>query len=934
MGLLEKAALLEASDGTPDRPLAPPAAPHGLMAKAFAYRNAPITGNFPGDAEEFRRIGRGLLNKANYFHHHPESLIHPDTEELHRRLKETSSVRRNVITSSGRLPSSGPKGLLARAARFREMMATQRESSVEWMGTKGLLAKAEAMRAGNQPAESTSPEILEDLSTDIQGATPSPPDEIYAETPGEQIVAETPGTVASIDHEVETLPGAQSSGLDFDLPAMILERESGDSGLQDDELADLLPVEQEAEEMQPSRLEGEEDHHGQGLLAKAEAMRAGGREDEKGSHEDGFETPLSTTEETTLPPFEASETASAEFPEAAEDEAQQLAEHTGEDAFESAEAGDQTIPESAGEPGFWEGDSVAEEPKSDFPDLEYSGNSAGRDDPALDGKSLSPGGEYKDPFEEWEREAEVDAEKVSRSLTETGPLREENRDRFLLDSEQEDFSTKPVEDRIASARKLDNYLSIFDLTREMAGIDEFEDFWESIIYGVMGQLGAEKICIFAGNPPGEPGGFLRPVAHIGFDPDREWALKPGDEIYDRCLTESGLKYAEEISHGGLTVEERDILEVSSAHLILPIRNERSLYGILTISRPMSGADYGLDDLEYSNMLSDLLSSECHRLVKGLDALKEKEELQRRNKMQQDVLSFSRSVSEVRSLDEIFDVLSQTIEKDFQVSGFSLVLLTPGEKHYRIFAGNTISPESIEKFRLSIDSELVGMISNITRVYELQGFRKMGDIIANYVGDDIVLMENYWILPLINMNWLVGFITIHQLQEPWTDYHREQMVALAQVMAPTVANLQLAHTRESVVNDPFSPLEERLTEEMARANEFHASLSLVDLKVKNIRRIFAMNPATEVTRFLTDLSRTISDLLYSSDYVSRMGQGRFAIILPGRNRREAELFVNRLMSEVERKKYLSSSPVEIQFARNLLTAPDDADNPVKLLSMLE
>lgn len=578
--------------------------------------------------------------------------------------------------------------------------------------------------------------------------------------------------------------------------------------------------------------------------------------------------------------------------------------------------------------------------EEELPDLDYEGDSDQLEDPAFDGKQeeesvagLPPGME-PDPFDEWEMEAEEDAEKVAKSLTETGDSLslKDDKDDFLLDDEG-DFGTVPAEEHVGTKKKIDNYLTIFDIARELSAVESPDELWESLMYSIMGQLGSEKICIFSSEKALRTRAILHPVAFSGFDPEGEMTLKPGDELYDSMENAESFKYAEEFGKTRLSQTEQSIMELTDAYLVVPVRFTGSMLAILTLSRPISGSDYTLDDLEFIKLLSELASSEARRILLMLEHDENKEELAERNELQTRVLTFARSATTATNLDDLYDELNHTLNEYFHVDHFSLVLFSPIEQVYKTFAGRGISTASIEKFELSMTSDLIATISNITRVYEVPSFRSDPDVINNYTSDDLAMMHRYWIIPLINLNWLVGFITVHNTTQRWTGLHREQVVALSQIAAPAFANTVILNERESIFRDPFSPLEERLRKEIHRAAEFQSSVSIVEIRIKNIRRIFQIAPGDEAVQFLNDTGKTISDILYDTDFMARLGQGRYTVILPGRSRKEAEVFVQKIKTDLSKDDRLGRS-FEVQYSFQVLNYPEDGEDSRRILSLLD
>jgi len=262
-----------------------------------------------------------------------------------------------------------------------------------------------------------------------------------------------------------------------------------------------------------------------------------------------------------------------------------------------------------------------------------------------------------------------------------------------------------------------------------------------------------------------------------------------------------------------------------------------------------------------------------------------------------------------------------------------VLLNPANQEYTIFAGNRVSPESIDKFRLRTTSDLIGMVSNFTRVFEVSDFRTNRELTACYTNDDLAIMKSYWIVPLIYQNWLVGFITVHSTREPWTEFIREMIVSFAELVGPSFGGSIMLGERESLFRDPFSPLEDRLRLELNRAFEFHSHLTLVEIRVKNIKRILTLNPSANVTQFLAAVGRSVAAFLFHTDFLARIGQGRFVLILPGRGKEEAEILIKKVRNELKRLGLLPGSPVDAQYVHTLVSTEDTHD-PEKMLAILE
>lgn len=558
-------------------------------------------------------------------------------------------------------------------------------------------------------------------------------------------------------------------------------------------------------------------------------------------------------------------------------------------------------------------------------DLSFSEQSSPDTDPALleEAPEAMP-----DPFRQWEEEAGREAERHTRDL-------------LGLDEEHipigggDAITTMPVETHIASQKRIDNYLSLFELNRELNAIDQVEDFWDSVVYSILGQIGARTVVIFAAKSA--VGESFYAVASSGVSVSEDWVLNKDDLLTQAMGQSEEIRYAGEFlnSRSGISSKERQILTDSRAALIVPLKHGEQYDGMILVGPPLESVDYVIDDLEFLKLLSGTLMSSLRRIMSVSRHVEETALLERENALHRILASMTAAAQTRKTVDEVYDLLLEFYQKELGVESLSLVLLDPPEQEYRIFAGNRISPASLQRFHLPVGtSELIGTVSNLSGIYDLVEFRRHPEIVANYAGDDLALMQKYIVLPLINLNWLVGFLTVHRMNRPWTELERDIALNAANQVAAIMANCIILKERETLFRDPFSPLEKRLERELQKAMEFHSFLSIVVLNVRNLKKLLGANGMPAMTEFFLALSRTVSRNLFATDYMTRMGAGRFVLLLPGRGRAEAGIFSERLQIELRQTPLLRGSALAPAYDCEVINFPDDADSMQKLIALLD
>ncbi|MDH5656271.1 MAG: diguanylate cyclase [Spirochaetia bacterium] len=568
---------------------------------------------------------------------------------------------------------------------------------------------------------------------------------------------------------------------------------------------------------------------------------------------------------------------------------------------------------------------------SEIPEFQYEGNSAPESDPALEQEEE----EFisDDPFDRWVEEAKGDAEEKAGALARPGSEIASTPSQLLYDQES-GFSTEPEFSKIREQRKIEHFMSLIEISREIAATNDMETLLDNTLFSIVGEIGAETACILIPEDWDDPDSPLRPITYTGFEPEEEWIFRKGETIYETVHKKDEILYAEFFKKFTLTKSEKKLLETLPAEHLKPMYFSNKFRGVIVFGKSLSGEEYTISELEFLKYLSDLTAAGVDRIVEFKERLTEREDLKKRKEMNDRIFSLARNTSKARNLDDIYDLLADSLEYDYKVSSYSLVLLSTKEHRYRIFGANKISTESMEKFSLATHSDLVGLISSLTRVHELRSFRDNSDVVKNYTGDDIALMKHFWLVPLVNLNWLVGFIAIHEVSEEWTSFHREMIVSLAEVMSPIIANHLILSEKDSLFKDPFSPLEEKLKLEIANAREFSSNVSLCVMRIRNMKRIISLNKHDDISNFFGDLNKFLPGYISENDLLSRMGQGVYALVLSGRNHEESEIFMNKLKAEIKRKNFLSESPVEVNFSIEISSYPDDADRMEKMISILD
>jgi GGDEF domain-containing protein len=544
-----------------------------------------------------------------------------------------------------------------------------------------------------------------------------------------------------------------------------------------------------------------------------------------------------------------------------------------------------------------------------------------------------------DPFEDWQKEALEEIEKKEFS-------NEEQLKQKIIEDENE-ILTLPEEIHVASQKRIDYYLALFDIIEELQEIDDYEELLEAIAFAIQEQLGTRSIVVL-GNPDvikqnkKLPMYFLLDVGYKTLD----LTIKEDDPFisYLMDVKQEEIFYVSKLKNFLEQKWKESSLLISQElgsdfwkdfKIYFPIKNNKKIYAIYFLTNPLEQKDYILDDLEFLRILMKATLTRLKRLEKDYELKQNIENIKKFKEYSNSVYKFLVESSSKKTFDELFDLIQAFLEENFRISMFSFVIIHPENNVYKLFSGKNISYQSIQKFEININGDLIGLISNLTTIQDIDNFKEYKEISLNYSEEDLALMEHFIVVPLIHLNWLVGFFAIHKFKgEKLTDLEKEILLYFATMIAPMVTNLIINEERELLFKDIFSPLKNRLEQEIKKAEELHTSFSIIDLKIKNMVRLLSVNSISKMDQFLRNLIEVINGTLYQHDYLVRSGQGRIIIILSGRGKEESQIYIKKLLSKIKEMNLFVESPIQPNFNYDIYTYPKDADNLRKMLALME
>ncbi len=546
-----------------------------------------------------------------------------------------------------------------------------------------------------------------------------------------------------------------------------------------------------------------------------------------------------------------------------------------------------------------------------------------------------------DELQEWEESAKKDLndESLESSLLEEISKQNEFQDTLQQIQNQLTETTKELQDRESKSnaeleslqKKLENYLVLLEITKDLVKSTDFEDFFENLLYSIEGQLGPESIVIFSRR--NKESDFFQPYVYDGVEMEPDFKIYQSEPIYNIIRNLDYPKFAKSISVEGLPEKDWSILQNPFTEVVTPIQSDGFLIGFIITGKLISEENYTDEDLEFLKLTSEIAGNFILKLWDISEIKEEVDHLHSSIKSHESISALVEALYDCNNFDSLFDELNDRMQRDFGILKMTLLILSQQEE-YIIFNSNFFSIDTISKFVIKKDSKIVSLISQVTGMYKIENFEAYTELTSQISKDELQNMKEFSLFPLIHLGRLFGILVVHEIElEEWKADLKQTIIQVSNLIAPIVANLILQTKTEVFSKNPFNPVQDAIERELEKAKELNQKFTLVVLKVLSVTRILNLLGLDFFRDYMSFLTAKLQNQIQGEDWISRIGEGKFAIFLSGRDKFQAEEFFSNLKQELIK---FPNPPRDFKLSIQLysLTFPDQTQSKRKFIELIE
>ncbi len=282
------------------------------------------------------------------------------------------------------------------------------------------------------------------------------------------------------------------------------------------------------------------------------------------------------------------------------------------------------------------------------------------------------------------------------------------------------------------------------------------------------------------------------------------------------------------------------------------------------------------------------------------------EIQKRIMVLSSLLQISSLISESAKLD---DILKLAVEKSRFIANSEAGYLILKEKNKRSFyakAADGKKAAQLYKIRVTLDQKILDQALKERQclILDKNNFLPQG---LNKFLQDKLLFKNIMLAPVLLRNELIGFLGIGNSKEEFA-FNKDD-IELLDIFAKQIAiaeeNDLLTHRIEKLeVKDPLTNLynetfiQSRLQEEIKRAIAYQRPCAFALFALDNFTGFRAAFGSLQAEGVIKKAAVLFRDSVGEIDRVGRIGDDEFAIVLPEKNKRQAQLIADEIRKKIE------------------------------------
>jgi len=486
-------------------------------------------------------------------------------------------------------------------------------------------------------------------------------------------------------------------------------------------------------------------------------------------------------------------------------------------------------------------------------------------------------------------------------------------------------STLPADSEYSLNSRIESLINLIELSKELAIADNPEEIWESLLFSILGQVGAREAAIFIK----EDARFTL-KSYRGFVfPDNFHLLKRSG-IVRVLLKDLNIRYAHKMT-SELVGDEFDLFQSLQIELVIPILQFEELNGFILLGKPIGFSDYSIEDLLYLKLLGEIIGS-FHRIIEQSEIFNNQKLIwNSREKIYQKYLYFQQQIQSGKSPEETQQIFSSYLSDLFAFEAYLLFILDEHEE-YNLVAQKGLQENSYKNLKFSPEEELVFQCHQNHTWFPHENLKDEKLFNKHFSKEDLSIFKEGQILPLFFHGSLYGFFILLKVKN---EISAEYMFFAQNIIITYfwffLSHVYLKKTKASLkiaITDPMHGIKSAITRQEKYLEKKGTPFALYIVQIINLDRLenlFGENYAASVRK---KIKKIISSEFSRAKFISDLFSNKFIIILEKTDKAQLWVYDKSLLKKINQS---FEDPQKQPLLNNRLYArPEDKEKTLEQL----
>lgn len=447
-------------------------------------------------------------------------------------------------------------------------------------------------------------------------------------------------------------------------------------------------------------------------------------------------------------------------------------------------------------------------------------------------------------------------------------------------------STIPWDSDYSLNSRIEALINLIELSKELAISENPEDLWESLLFNILGQVGAREAAIFIKDDE-----RMQLKAHKGFIFSENFLLSKRSGI-ERILNKDlsihyGTKLANEI-----VGEEYNLFHSLHIELVIPIVQFEELNGFILLGKTIGSTDYTIEDLLYLKLLGEMVGS-FHSIIQKNVILQNQRQLwNSREKLYQKYLYFQQQIQTGKNPEETLHIFETYLTDLFAFQAYLMFTLNEKEE-YILTAQKGLQFESYHNIKFNPEDEIIFKCQQHHTWFTYEKMLQDSIFAVKFTDEDKIILKEGNILPLHFHGSLYGFFILLKVKNNIPSEH----MYYAQNIIITYFWFYLSHVylKKSQKNlnisitDPMHGIKNiiiKFEKKLAKKGTPYALFIVQIVNMDRLENLFGNKYSSNVRK---KIKKILSQEFKNADFVSELFSNRFIVIFE--NTDKSQLWIN-------------------------------------------